>query len=386
MSTARNSTRAAKSSAGHKPSRLRSARRAACCPVSFHGDGGVGTRGQVGREDRATLGREVRGDGFDADAEAETPPAGLDHARDLQRLHDVAPLPHLAMGVRRHAEATAPRLVSGRPGPVRRCRPARSGDRTWVGAGTRSLAARRRLHAGDAACEVGQWHPPNLAAWCRPPGAVTRQRRAGISSPSRACARNPSRRNRRCAMRSAMTICCVLRRPLRSGRELSPAVHAPRADVDAEAAAEVTTVVPVATGFAFGERVPHRDTFRMSRGCGCGLLGRVLRAAAAFVGCTLFGVLARPTSFASSMSSSAMAVLTHRDASRSVADDDDAGRKRCRAGRAGHGREQRRAPGRPRERARGKKAGQGSAWRAKVPGARRAEKPDTSVILALVAL
>ena len=45
------------------------------------GDGGVGTRGQVGREDRATLRREVRGEGFDADAEAETPPAGLDHAR-----------------------------------------------------------------------------------------------------------------------------------------------------------------------------------------------------------------------------------------------------------------------------------------------------------------
>ena len=65
----------------------------------------------------------------------------------------------------------------------------------------------------------------------------------------------------------------ILRRPLRTGRELATAVRPPRADVDAEAAAEVTTVVPVATRFTLGELVPHRDALRMSCGFDGGLLG-----------------------------------------------------------------------------------------------------------------
>ncbi len=65
----------------------------------------------------------------------------------------------------------------------------------------------------------------------------------------------------------------ILRRPLWASRELATAVGTPRADVDAEAAAEVTTVVPVPTGFTLRELVPHRDAFRMSRGLGRGELG-----------------------------------------------------------------------------------------------------------------
>ena len=60
--------------------------------------GGARARREVGGKDRAAVGGEVRRDRLDADAEPEAPPPGPDHAADLERLQDVAPLPQLPVG------------------------------------------------------------------------------------------------------------------------------------------------------------------------------------------------------------------------------------------------------------------------------------------------